>query len=101
MNVVSADGPFVVDRLPAGCALEVGVRPEHVTLTGEGTEGVVTLVEQVGDGALVYVRAAGAEIVARVAGDRRPVAGDAVRVGAPRGRVHLFDAATGERVEQA
>jgi ABC-type sugar transport system ATPase subunit len=101
MNVVPADGPFAVDGLPAGRALEVGVRPEHVTLTGEGAEGVVTLVEHVGDGALVHVLAAGAEIVARVGGDRRPAAGDAVRVGAPHGRVHLFDAATGERVEQA
>ena len=74
MNVVPADGPFVVDRLPAGRALEVGVRPEHVTLTGEGTRGESSPSwSTVGDGALVYVRAGRRRD--RGAGRRRPAPG--------------------------
>jgi ABC-type sugar transport system ATPase subunit len=99
MNLVPADGPLRADGLPEGRRHELGVRPEHLRLGGEGAEATVTLVERVGSEAHVHLDAAGTELVARVAADSAPTTGDRVRVAVARERLLVFDAESGERVE--
>ncbi len=65
---------------------------------GEGVPAEVMLVEPIGSEALVHMRAAGEDIVARVEAELRPAVGDAVVVTASPSRVHLFDRETGERI---
>jgi len=108
-RVALADGtelPCAVDATsaPAGSAVVVGVRPEHVVLPGapprgEPAElgrvrGEVVLVENLGESALVYVRAPGSEELAlcRVEGTSRAQEGEAIELGVPATAVYLFDA---------
>ena len=99
MNLVAAGGSLRPAGLPDGRALELGVRPEHLRLGGDGAAGRVTLVEPVGSEAYAHVDVEGTPLVVRVAAEERPAVGDVVRVAVVPGRLHLFDAATGERVE--
>ena len=59
----------------------------------------MTLVEPVGSEAFVHLRAGDATIVARVDAAARPAPRERVRVGVRREDVHLFDEASGRRVE--
>jgi ABC-type sugar transport system ATPase subunit len=75
--------------------VEVGVRPEHVRLEGN-VPARVELVEVAGGDAYVYLSGG---LVARVEADERPREGDEVRLTVRQEDIHLFDAATGERIE--
>jgi ABC-type sugar transport system ATPase subunit len=100
MNLLPADGPLRVPGVEPSGAHLLGLRPEAVHLApADGTPATVERVDVVGEDAYVYLRAAGHPIVARVRTADRPAAGAAARVTA-RGDVHLFDAATGRRVER-
>jgi ABC-type sugar transport system ATPase subunit len=98
MNIVPADGPLRVDGLPARPDLELGVRPEHLRLADEGAAGRVALVERVGSESYVHVELTGARVVARVDASSAVAPGDEVNVSAAARDVHVFEAATGERV---
>jgi multiple sugar transport system ATP-binding protein len=79
----------------------VGVRPEHLVVDGEGgVPAMVTLVEALGHERHVSCALAdGTVVVARLpAAVGAPTEGDAVRVDAPTGRRHRFDATTGQRI---
>ena len=88
-----------------------GVRPENLHLVGDGEQGVevrVDLVEELGSDAFVYGTVAGSErepepqqLVTRVDPKSAPRAGQTVRVAPDPGAVHLFDAASGERLPAA
>ncbi len=85
----------LLDGLPDG-RLELGLRPEsvHVTAAGNGTvDGLVELVERLGDRTLVYARLPdGLPITAEDAG-RSPVRlGDVVGLRIDGSGAHLFDA---------
>jgi ABC-type sugar transport system ATPase subunit len=77
--------------------LELGVRPEHLELAADGGGGPVTVrvVEMAGSESYVFLRADGVDLVARVPSERRPGAGESVRVRARPEAVHVFDAETG------
>ena len=84
------------DGVRAGDAVTLGVRPEHL-LAGrappDGTllEGRCTVVEQLGESHLLHVELPGRlRITVRSAGDARIRAREAVAVGVPGGRCHLF-----------
>ena len=96
MNLV-APAVLRVDGVPEGA--EIGVRPEHVRLGGDGVHGQVELVEPVGSEAYVHVRVGGERVVARVAAAERPAVGDDVDVVVRREDVHLFDGESGRRIE--
>ena len=96
MNLLPANGSLGVEG-----DFELGVRPEHVRLGGEGAEARVTLVEPVGSDAFVHLDVGGVALVARVPADARPEQGAAVRVAVARGHLHRFDRESGERVELA
>jgi multiple sugar transport system ATP-binding protein len=80
---------------PTPDGAELGIRPEHVRLDGD-VPASVDLVEVAGGDAYVHLTSG---VVARVAAEDRPAAGDVVRVGVRPEHVHLFDATTGKRVE--
>jgi ABC-type sugar transport system ATPase subunit len=92
-------GPFSFE-LPAnadGRRLEVGIRPEHLAIVPEGARAVVELVEPAGNETFVHLDADGVALVARLEPDRAPTVGSSARVAVSvPGRVHVFDAETGE-----
>ncbi|WP_448852738.1 ABC transporter ATP-binding protein [Corynebacterium sp. 335C] len=109
----SVDGAGVVElpehlRAAAGAdgrEVVVGVRSEDLVPDPAGSiELDVTHVEELGPEAIVYGRLAHApeesrSIAVRVPRGHGHRGGDGIRVRAERDRLHLFDAATGERVE--
>ena len=97
---VPADGT----RLQAGAHIDVGIRPEHMAVV-QGTEsssladdcrfhGEVTLVEQLGESHLIYLRLAGdVELVSRSPGHTRVRIGDRIALRTEVERLYLFDSA--------
>ena len=79
----------------------VGIRPEHLTLDSEGLPATVRVVESLGHEQHVVceVVGAGLVIVRTSAHADVPGEGTATHLSAPRHRLHLFDAATGERLD--
>jgi len=100
---VTADGTAL--PLPAhaggtdGQKVVYGVRPEHLELTDSGLSAEVGVVEPTGAEILVFARLAGQEIavVFRERHQFRP--GDNIALKPTTGTAHLFDEATGQRIE--
>jgi sn-glycerol 3-phosphate transport system ATP-binding protein len=95
-----AAGPFV--PLPgryAGNEVMLGIRPEHLTLGTEGLTVTVDLIEPLGSETLVHGRVAGSDetIVVKAAGVIVP--SETIMVAVQSQHVHLFDAASGRRVD--
>ena len=93
-----------MNLLPPGMvgsdAVQVGIRPEHLKLTPGGQlHAVVRQVEHLGHEILLFADAAGTRLVSRLdPGSFVPEVGDPVAFDADPGRMHHFDAASGERV---
>jgi multiple sugar transport system ATP-binding protein len=80
----------------------LGIRPEDVTIAapGEGAiEGQVYASELTGEAVLVTVSVGGARLIARAPRSFRGSFGMAVGLRADGSRLHLFDEATGQRIE--
>ena len=92
-----------VDAGAAGRRVTLGVRPEHVALARGGPAGTtpwrLDLVEPMGNEAVLYASLGRHEITARVAPAGLPERGEMVALAPDPARVHLFDAATGERLD--
>lgn len=70
----------------------VGVRPEHIRLSGTGEmEGTVAVYEMLGADALVYLESEGKKYDLKVSADIPVKTGDKIRVTFDMERVHLFD----------
>jgi multiple sugar transport system ATP-binding protein len=88
----------------AGSNVTLGVRPEDVMLSedGSGLPITVEVVEELGADSYIYGVADGGDvtkpIIARVDGRRPPEKGSTVHVTAQPDHVHLFHAETGERL---
>jgi ABC-type sugar transport system ATPase subunit len=82
--------------LKVGDALTVGVRPEHLAREMEGpfaAEGVVELVERLGESSFAYVRRTDDRLfVAEVRGRQTPTPGERMTLIAAARDVHVFDA---------
>jgi ABC-type sugar transport system ATPase subunit len=80
--------------LPPGASVEIGVRPESLTLAEPSDaplSGPVALVEHLGESVLVHVQAgAGEPVVARLEPSMRATVGEAVGLRWPAGAAHLF-----------
>ena len=106
MNLLPADGGLVPVGAPVGALApgrDLGFRPEAVRLgEPDGVAAVVERVDVVGEDAYAYLRlAAGGHLVAaRVRAGLRPGVGDPVRVSVGWPDVHVFDRATGRRVDE-
>ncbi|MBL3685767.1 sn-glycerol-3-phosphate ABC transporter ATP-binding protein UgpC [Leucobacter zeae] len=88
-----------------GTSVTVGIRPEDLELATAGEPGltvVVDLVEELGADGYLYGHTVGeserAEVVARVDGRVHPAGGDTVTLVPNASRLHVFDAATGDRL---
>jgi multiple sugar transport system ATP-binding protein len=81
----------------------VGLRPESLELSSEGVPAVVEVVEELGADAYVFCIAdlgsGDTKLVARVEARRRPERGERVALQARPNEAHLFDAETGDRLE--
>ena len=85
----------------AGRRLQVGIRPEDLRVQAEGLPARVTLVEPTGAETYVLVQGAFGEFTVRLPGASTLRPGDAMALGIDPARVHVFDAATGLRVDQS
>ncbi len=84
-----------------GDAVTLGIRPEHLTLGGEGLTLTVDLIEPLGSETLVHGRVAGATgetIAVKVPGVVRPA--ETMTVSVQADQAHVFDAGTGKRIDQ-
>jgi sn-glycerol 3-phosphate transport system ATP-binding protein len=86
--------------LPEGAGLTIGIRPEHVVAGGEGTVGLrVDLVEPLGAESLVHGQLpSGEEMTVRLSGSS-PLPGAILPVSLPPLSLHVFEAASGRRVD--
>jgi len=88
---------------PDGTRLLIGVRPQHAVLAGEGLDLVVDLIEPLGSETLIHGHLSdGTAFAVRVAGSPGAVPDGAhLRVGLPGEQVHVFEAASGARLDPA
>ena len=108
MNVVPATGPFAPPHAAGSEHLLVGIRPEAVLLDSKGVSATVERVDRLGSDAHVQLRLAhpaggddaSIPLLSRVAADSRPQVGARVHVIVDTAAMHVFDAATGRRVDQ-
>jgi sn-glycerol 3-phosphate transport system ATP-binding protein len=83
---------------PDGFPVVLGIRPEHVVLDAAGTTWPVEVVELLGSEMLVHAGRPGeASLTLRIA-NGTPV-GDTIQVAFPAAQLHIFDQATGLRME--
>ncbi|MCC6225428.1 MAG: ABC transporter ATP-binding protein [Microthrixaceae bacterium] len=105
-GMVAQAGAAVVP-LPAGLgvspdqAVTVAVRPEHLHITADGPlDGIVRSVELLGHEQHVIIEVSGELMVIRQPSEEPdPVLGTTVRLSPELGRLHVFDQASGLRVE--
>jgi len=77
-----------------------GLRPEHVELDPSGIDAKVEVVEPTGPDTQLLLRIAGKPLVALLRKRANIQPGDTVRILVDPDNVHLFDAATGMRLER-
>ena len=94
MNFLSPEAARSFLRVPDGTVL--GIRPEHVRLVPDGVPARVEIVEIAGSDAFVHVDRG---LVSRVPADARPAEGAQIGLAIDRSSAHLFDEASGARVE--
>ncbi len=75
-----------------------GIRPEHFTIADDGAEAEIVVVEPTGSETQVFARIGGEEIVAVFRERHQFKPGDKVRLKPDPTLVHLFDEATGKRL---
>ncbi len=93
--------PAVVPAGSAGNTVTVGLRPEHLEMSGDGPLPLsVELLERLGADTIVHGRLGGDGILltARAAGTINPRLGEVLRFAARPEHVHLFDTASGARL---
>jgi multiple sugar transport system ATP-binding protein len=94
----------------AGSTVTVGIRPEGFTASSKGFKVLVEVVEELGSDAFVYGKPVdsevkfanasdeGVQVIVRWDPKNPPKAGDTITVEANVNAIHLFDAASGERL---
>ena len=98
-------GRWSLDGAPSASDREVilGVRPEDLLIGEQGSEnawdGTVILREPSGPDVFLTVRVSGTDLVARTDRSASAVSGSAVSLSPHPGRLHLFDADTGKRID--
>ena len=80
---------------PAAGPVEVGVRPEHLTLGAAGSataafEGTTSIVEQLGNSTLLYVDTPAGQLIVEGEGNLQAAPGDAVSISIDPNSAHLF-----------
>ena len=105
-RMASFDAPagvkFSLSSAPAGSngrPTIYGVRPEHFSLSDDGVDAVVQVVEPTGSEVQVVAKVGGNEIIAVFRERHQFKPGDKIRLKPDPRLIHLFDEATGKRLE--
>ena len=83
-----------------GAELTLGIRPENIELSAEGMAVPVNLIEPLGSEMLVHGAMADGELLTVKLPSHTPV-GDTISVSFPPQHLHLFDRASGLRIDPA
>ena len=75
-----------------------GIRPEHFTIADDGAEAEIVVVEPTGSETQVFAKIGGEDVVAVFRERHKFEPGDKVRLKPDPALVHLFDEATGKRL---
>jgi multiple sugar transport system ATP-binding protein len=75
-----------------------GIRPEHFTITDDGAEAEIVVVEPTGSETQVFAKLGGEEVVAVFRERHQFKPGDKIRLKPDPRLVHLFDETTGKRL---
>ena len=100
--------PFVPAAAPAGLrahqgrSVTMGVRPEDLTLSGNGSgasiEATLDVREPLGNEVLLYWTTPAGAVVSRLAGSAGPAVGEKARLHAPFDRLHWFEVDSGAAI---
>jgi ABC-type sugar transport system ATPase subunit len=85
--------PRTVSSFEGSQRVELGIRPEHVSLTNPGNgqiDGVITVFEQLGNTSYIYVDTPQGQIIAQADQSVRVDSGDRVGLTLDPGRTHVF-----------
>jgi multiple sugar transport system ATP-binding protein len=103
VSIGGVDVPVPRDAGTNGTPLVVGLRPEALELAAEGIQARVDVVEDVGADAFVFCTAdllgATTKLVARTEVRNAPKQGDVVSLRPRAAEAHVFDPASGERLD--
>jgi multiple sugar transport system ATP-binding protein len=103
VTIGGVDVPVPRDAAANGKTLVVGLRPEALELAGEGIQARVDVVEDVGADAFVFCTAeltgSRTKLVARTEVRNAPKQGDVVSLRPRATEAHVFDPASGERLD--
>ena len=84
------------------CEVVLGIRPEHINVSADGPfEGVVALVEPMGNHQVVWIGAGERKFSAIVNDNRQFNLGDTLRFAVDTSRISLFDKASEQRIAAA
>jgi multiple sugar transport system ATP-binding protein len=99
---VAADGTRIaLDRtVPDNASATLGIRPEHFRLDPNGVAAEILTVEPTGAETQVLMRLAGHEVMGVFRERLTAGPGENLHVSPETGSLHLFDAATGQRIER-
>ena len=81
-----------------GAAAVYGIRPEHFTLADDGAEAEIVVIEPTGSETQVFAKLGGEEVVAVFRERHQFKPGEKIKLRPDPKLVHLFDAATGKRL---
>jgi multiple sugar transport system ATP-binding protein len=81
-----------------GVAAIYGIRPEHFTLADDGTEAEIVVIEPTGSETQVFAKLGGEVVVAVFRERHQFKPGEKIKLKPDPKLVHLFDAATGKRL---
>jgi sn-glycerol 3-phosphate transport system ATP-binding protein len=98
--IAGSDGPAILPR-GSGQRLQLGVRPEHITLVERGVPAVVESVEYFGADTIVGAHIGAAPLLVRVQGQLSLAAGERIQLGWDAGHQYFFDSETGLRRQPA
>ncbi|MEO0730558.1 MAG: sn-glycerol-3-phosphate ABC transporter ATP-binding protein UgpC [Pseudomonadota bacterium] len=81
-----------------GQPVTLGVRPEHLTISDDGSPGEVVVVEPTGSETQVVIRVSGQDLIGVFRERHTYKPGETVRLLAEPGLIHLFDKASGQHL---
>jgi multiple sugar transport system ATP-binding protein len=85
-------------KVEAGREVTYGIRPEHLELGKDGIPARIAVVEPTGSETLVFLRSDKQDVVALFRERHAFKPGDTVHLKPRAGMMHVFDAATGQRI---
>jgi ABC-type sugar transport system ATPase subunit len=95
---LAEQGPVIATRtsfagIAPGTKVELGIRPDAISLVEKGLPASVVLVERLGGSSLLHARVAGLEslLTVELPGTYQAAAGTTVQLGIDSARVHVFD----------